>query len=123
MGRRKLTDAEKNKRQQQKVDEAVVNKESQLEKFKERALPIDKETIDAFQIKPKPRISQLSSSKYMGFWGEKNYRQALEKAYSFEKDYNEDKTKTQIMVLLDYFPQMHVGKTIIVSYKLIDKKV
>jgi len=124
MGRRKATEQEKNDKKQKKVDDfAPIDKEGQLTVFTEKkTLQISQEVIDKFDIKPVGKPAKLSGMKINGFNG-KNYEASLNEAYEWAKSNNENDKILDKIVLVDYYPQSFMSRSVLVSYNTKPKKI
>ena len=107
------------------VNSFDVDKQTQLEVFtKKKTSLLSKELMAKFDIKPVGLVSGLHGNCLYNFT-EGNYEASLEKAYSWRDDYNNWKDpKTKIgnpkkIKLVDYYPQIAFGSSIIVSYNLV----
>jgi len=111
MGRHKKSDTkEKN------ADDFTVDKESQLKKIGVDSLStLDKETIAMFDIKPVGNPNKVSGNFIKGFTG-KNYEESLKSAYEHMKEYNKRKDGYDKIELVNYYPQVFKGKSILVGY-------
>ena len=127
MGRRKLTDEEKNARKLSQIEEhAEIDKESQLTVFTQpKKSLLSEETIKKFEkeMLPVGTLSELSGKSIYGFSGSKNYDDALSQCLEWRNQYNLRKDATNKIELVNYFPQEHSGKSILVSYNIVENKV
>ncbi|MFZ2992621.1 MAG: hypothetical protein WA061_02790 [Microgenomates group bacterium] len=102
------------------VESFSTTKEDQLEIFTKKKLvvTIPKEVIEKYGIKPLPRVIDLRGKCFESFTG-KNYEGALKAATEWKDAYNEEKNHEKKIDIVDFYPQLAFGCSIIVSYNLI----
>lgn len=122
MGRKKLTDEEKNKRTQEKIDSfAPIDKDEQLSVFtKKTESSLSQEIIDMYEQKPVSDPSKLSGKFLSGFNG-KNYLESLNGAVQFIQSNNENVNSQDVYKWVDYYPQEFEKRSILISYNVTRK--
>ena len=122
MGRRKLTDEEKNQKLKEKVNDfAPLDKDEQLSVFtKTKLSSLSQETIDKYDAKPVGKLSKLSGHKINGFTG-KSYADSLSQVQGFLDTHNNDRNSVDKFVWVDYYPQEFLQRSILISYNIVRK--
>lgn len=111
---------------QDAVDQYSVTKEELIENLqKEKVIPITADVIAKFDIKPVGKINRFAGKHIQPFAG-KTYEESLKMAYEWQA--RENKANGHVIELVDYYCQMHSGKSILVSFNIraketeVDKK-
>jgi len=120
MGRRKLSDEEKENRKKKEIKDISESKDEQLTTFtKPKKILLNEETVKKYskEMTLVGELSGLSNHNIAGFSGNKNYEDAILECLiwrdGFNKKYPDKKIK-----LINFFAQEQPGKSILVSYEL-----
>lgn len=84
--------------------------------LKKKDLSIEQEVVDKFDVKPVRSIAMLGGQYIMDFTG-KNYEESLKLAYEWKDRYEKDHKDTKVN-FVNYYPQVFMHKTILISYNL-----
>jgi len=114
MGRRK-----KNATVGQDVKSFTETKEDSLTVFaKKNNTSITQDVIDDFDVKPVGKPNKLGGEYIESFNG-KNYRESLKLAYEWKDRYEKIYKEKQIN-FVNYYPQIFMAKSILISYNTIN---
>lgn len=72
---------------------------------------------DSYKIPKVGAITKLSGKHVQGFSGD-TYNHSIQLAYEWMNRTNSDKHSTQIVTLVNYYPQIMGNKSILVSYNI-----
>lgn len=97
------------------IEEESDDEELTVFSSSEGVTSLTQEVIDKYEIKPVRAVSDLPSP--MTWFTGKSYDDSIRLAYEWRDRVNKENTSK--VELVSYFPQLHKGKNIILSYKVV----